>query len=149
MFGLIRRQCLRQKTDVMTAPASMKTFLRLGFFLLGVVSVSATSAQSQASQKATPSMTLEEIAALKSIAKVEQLAKGRNIPYEIQTNETMRARLVPEYNQSISFVAVGRLCLTFWLHKENDMVTVHVSFFHDKRGHILGRVIFLENNNVP
>ena len=94
-------------------------------------------------------MTLHEIAALGSLVEVEQLANARGIPYEIQTNETMKVRLIPEYHQSKGFVADGRLLLTFWLHDNDDIVTAHVSFFYDSYGRILGRAILMENNNIP
>lgn len=125
----------------------MKTLFAL--LMAGLFSIQLLAAQNDPTMKTAPSMNLDEIAALTSLAKVEALAKSKGIPYERQTNETMKARLVPEYRQSMDFIAVGRLVLTFWLKNGSDTVTVHVSFFHDGSGHILGRSILMENNNVP
>lgn len=126
----------------------MKLLLNLSVLLLGFGLLVAAPTQPVPMKEIVP-MTLEEIAALQSRKEVERLARAKKIPFEIQTNETMRAQGSAAFEQSKSFGAISRLWLTFWLTKGTDTVTVHVSFFFDKSGYVLGRGIIMENNNNP
>lgn len=126
----------------------MKTLLKLGVLLFGFGLLLVASAETKSVKEPEP-MSLEEIAALKSRKEVERLAREKKIPFEIQTIETMRAQGSAAYDQAKGFGATSRLWLTFWLTKGSDTVTVHVSFYFDQTGYVLGRGILMENNNVP
>lgn len=123
----------------------MKMLFQFGFIFLGFGMLMAAPTKPDALKK-NPAMTLEEIASLTKRVDIERLAQSRGIPFDIQTEETMRAQGIPASGQ---FGATSRLVLTFWIKNGDDTVTAHVSFFLDPKGHVLGRTILLENNNVP
>jgi len=94
-----------------------------------------------------PILSLEEVANEKEVPKLLKLLKNRQLEVTQQTNEVMKAQGFQEYEQSRFFGAIGRLWITFELLK--GTARVHVSFYYDKQGYILGRGIVVENVNVP
>ncbi|NJO55806.1 MAG: hypothetical protein HC834_04985 [Rhodospirillales bacterium] len=92
-------------------------------------------------------MTIEEIAAVETVAALTQLAKDRGISFSIQTAETMKAQRLPEFDEAKLLGAIGRVWVTFWVREESD--TVHVSFFFDAGQHVIGRQLKIETNNLP
>lgn len=92
-------------------------------------------------------LSLDEIAAEREVSNLLKLLKSRQLIVTQQTNEVMKAQGFPEYEQSKFFGAIGRLWITFEVHK--GTATVHASFYYDKQGYILGRGLVVENVNVP
>jgi hypothetical protein len=124
----------------------MKSLTQLYVLVMGLLL--AVSALADPGKAVAP-MTLEEISALKSRSEVEDFASTRKISFLFQTNETMLAQKILAYDQSRRFGAISRLWLTFWITLGTETVSVHVSFYLDKSGSVLGRGIVIENNNNP
>lgn len=109
--------------------------------------IAAHCGSAKADMNSKKAMTIEEIAALESVAAITQLAKDRDIPFSIQTTETMQVRRIAEFEEAKRLGAIGRVLATFWVREEGD--TVIVSFFFDAKERVIGRRIKIETNNLP
>ena len=111
---------------------------------------SITLFEAAAAEKVPPRpITLEEIASFVSVPKLKEFLAGRGNELVQQDNATMKAWGIPEYQQSKSFGAVGRLWVVFSIRQKSNNVNVHVSFYYSADGYILGRSIVVENDNNP
>jgi outer membrane biosynthesis protein TonB len=125
---------------------SGKAWLFCLLVVLAPMAVAGASTKADSRSK-TAVMTIEEIAALESVAAITRLAKARGIPFTIQTAETMQVRRIADFDEAKRLGAAGRVWVTFWVREEGD--TVLVSFFFDAKQRVIGRQIKIETNNVP
>jgi len=92
-------------------------------------------------------LSLSEICSVREVSQIERLALERGLAVEKQDNEAMIAQGILEGQQSRSLGASGRVWITFWTVFDARTVTLQASFYYDNGGFIVGRALFIENNN--